>query len=139
MDRAPNSSAISSYAVNPDGSLRPISTSVPTLGNANCWNAITPNGLYVYASNAGSSTIAAFSIGTAGTLTSLPGTVVGVNPTGSSSIDITVSANGRFLYSLNAATGAIGMFAIQSDGALTNLGTMRGLPASAGLNRIAAD
>ena len=83
MDRAPNSSAISSYAVNPDGSLRPISTS--------------------------------------------------------SNIDITASADGRFLYSLNAATGAIGMFAIQSDGALTKLGTIRGLPASAGLNCIAAN
>ena len=136
---APNSSAISSYAVTPDGSLRPISTSVPTLGNANCWNAITPNGLFVYASNAGSSTIAGFAIGTSGTLTSLPGSVVGVNPTGSSNIDITVSADGKFLYSLNAATGAIGMFAIQADGALTNLGTTGSLPASAGLNGIAAN
>ncbi|MGB9332931.1 MAG: beta-propeller fold lactonase family protein [Steroidobacteraceae bacterium] len=136
---APNSSAISSYSVNPDGSLTPISISVPTLGNANCWNVVTPNGRFVYASNAGSSTIAGFAISTAGTLTALPGTVVGANPTGSSNIDITVSADGRFLYSLNAATGAIGMFAIQPGGTLTNLGTTGGLPASAGLNGIAAD
>jgi 6-phosphogluconolactonase len=136
---APNSSAISSYSVNPDGSLTPISISVPTLGNANCWNVVTPNGRFVYASNAGSSTIAGFSISAAGTLTSLPGTVVGVNPTGSSNIDITVSADSKFLYSLNAATGAIGMFAIQPGGALTNLGTTGGLAASAGLNGIAAN
>lgn len=136
---APNSSAISSYSVNPDGSLTPISISVPTLGNANCWNAVTPNGRFVYGSNAGSSTIAGFAIGTGGALTALPGTVVGVNPQGSSNLDITVSADGKFLYSLNAATGAVGMFAIQSNGTLTNLDTTGGLPASAGLNGIAAD
>ena len=100
---------------------------------------MTPNGRFVYASNAGSSTIAGFSISAAGTLTSLPGTVVGVNPTGSSNIDITVSADSKFLYSLNAATGAIGIFAIQPGGSLTNLGTTGGLPASAGLNGIAAN
>jgi len=125
--------------VNPAGSLTPISISVPTLGNANCWNVVTPNGRFVYASNAGSSTIAGFAISAAGTLTALPGTVVGANPTGSSNIDITVSADGKFLYSLNAATGAIGMFAIQPGGTLSNLGTTGGLPASAGLNGIAAD
>lgn len=135
----PNTSAISSYTVNADGSLTPVSVSVPTLGNANCWNAVTPDGRFVYASNAGSSSIAGFAIGAGGALAALPGTVVGVNPTGSANIDITVSADGKFLYSLNAATGAVGMFAIQPNGTLTNLGTTGGLPASAGLNGIAAD
>jgi len=136
---APNSSAISSYSVNSDGSLTPISISVPTLGNANCWNAVTPDGRFVYASNAGSSTMAGFAIGTGGTLTALPGTVLALNPSGSANLDITISADGKFLYSLNAASGAIGMFAIQSNGALANLGTTGGLPASAGFNGIAAD
>jgi 6-phosphogluconolactonase (cycloisomerase 2 family) len=135
----PNSSAISSYNVNPDGSLTAVSISVPTLGNANCWNAVTPDGRFVYASNAGSSSIAGFAVGAGGALTALPGTVVGLNPSGSSNLDITISADGRFLYSLNAATGAVGMFAIQPNGTLTNLGTTGGLPASAGLNGIAAD
>jgi 6-phosphogluconolactonase (cycloisomerase 2 family) len=135
----PNSSAISSYSVNPDGSLTPISVSVPTLGNANCWNAVSPDGRFVYASNAGSSTIAGFAIGAGGTLTALPGTVLAVNPSGSANLDITISADGKFLYSLNAASGAVGMFAIHSNGTLTNLGTTGGLPASAGLNGIAAD
>ena len=49
------------------------------------------------------------------------------------------SADSKFLYSLNAATGAIGIFAIQPGGSLTNLGTTGGLPASAGLNGIAAN
>jgi len=135
----PESSAISSYKVNPDGSLTAISISVPTLGNANCWNAVTPDGRFVYASNAGSSTIAGFTIGGGGTLTAIPGTILGVNPSGSANLDITISADGKFLYSLNAATGAVGMFAIQPNGTLTNLGITGGLPASAGLNGIAAD
>jgi 6-phosphogluconolactonase len=62
-----------------------------------------------------------------------------VNPFGSANLDITISADGKFLFSLNAATAAVGMFAIQSNGALTSLGTTGGLPASAGLNGIAAD
>src|SRR4029077_18256802 len=111
----------------------------PTLGNANCWNAVTPDGRFVYASNAGSSTIAGFTIGGGGPLTAIPGTILGVNPSGSANLDITISADGKFLYSLNAATGAVGMFAIQPNGTLTNLGTTGGLPASAGLNGIAAD
>jgi 6-phosphogluconolactonase (cycloisomerase 2 family) len=94
----------------------------------------------VYTSNAGSSSISGFSIGAGGALTAIPGTVVGTNPSGSSNIDIAVSSDGKFLFSLNAATGAIGAFAINAtNGTLTNLGTTGGLPASAGLNGIAAN
>ncbi len=136
----PNSSAISSYSIVSDGKLLPISTSVPTLGAANCWNVVSPDGRFVYASNAGTSSISGFEIGPRGALTSLPGTVVGTNPAGSANLDITVSADGAYLYSLNGASGAIGLFAIrQSDGTLTSLGTLTGLPAGAGLNGIAAN
>ena len=45
----PNSSAISSYSIGASGHLVPISASVPTLGAANCWNAVTPDGRFVYA------------------------------------------------------------------------------------------
>jgi len=137
---APNSSAISSYVVQSNGTLAPISSSVPTLGSANCWNVVTPDGRFVYVSNAGSGSVSGFAIGSGGTLTPLPGTVLALNPTGSANIDITVSADGKFLYTLNAGSGAVGMFAIQSaNGALTDLGTTDGLPAAAGLNGIAAN
>jgi 6-phosphogluconolactonase (cycloisomerase 2 family) len=46
--------------------------------------------------------------------------------------------DGRYLYTLNAATGVIGIFAVQEDGSLVNLGPQNGLPASAGINGIAA-
>jgi 6-phosphogluconolactonase (cycloisomerase 2 family) len=133
-----NASAISAYAVSSNGTLSAISTSVPTLGAATCWNAITPNGEWVYTSNAGSSTISGFTIGSNGTLTALPGTVVGINPTGATNLDITISADGKFLYSLDAKVGTISIFGIQSDGTLSNLGTVGGIPQNVGFNGIAA-
>ena len=136
---APNSSAISSYSVQSSGTLTPISSSIPTLGSANCWNVVTPDGRFVYVSNAGTGSVSGFAIGGGGTLTPLPGTVLAINPTGSSNIDITVSSDGKFLYTLNAGTGAVGMFAIQPNGSLTDLGTAGDLPAAAGLNGIAAN
>jgi 6-phosphogluconolactonase (cycloisomerase 2 family) len=136
----PNSSAISSYSVQSNGTLTPISASVPTLGAANCWNVVTADGHFVYASNAGSSSISGFAISNTGALTASPGTVVGINPSGATNLDIAVSADGKFLYSLNAGNGSIGVFAIQpANGTLTNLGALGGLPAAAGLNGIAAN
>jgi len=135
----PNSSTISSYAIQTDNKLLAISPAVPTLGAANCWNAVTPDGRFVYASNAGTSSISGFAIGANGALTALPGTVVGLNPSGATNLDIAISADGAFLYSLNAAGGSVGIFQIEHDGSLTNFGIQGGLPAAAGLNGIAAN
>lgn len=134
-----NGSAISSYAVSGNGTLTVISASVPTDGAANCWNAVTPDGRFVYVSNAGSSSIAGFAIAATGALTALPGTLVGQNPAGSTNLDIAISADGKFLYTLNAAVGTIGIFEIQSDGTLANHGTVTGLAAGMGFNGIAAN
>jgi 6-phosphogluconolactonase len=135
----PNGSAISSYAVHANGTLSAISTSVPTLGAANCWNAITPDGRFVYVSNAASATISGFAIGASGALTPISGTVVGTYPTGATNLDIAVSADGKFLYTLNSGNGTVGIFAIQNDGTLVNLGSAGGISANAGLNGIAAN
>jgi len=132
-------SAISSYHIAVDGSLATVSASVPTLGAANCWNAITPDGRFAYVSNAGSSSISGFTVGANGTLAPIGSTVVGTNPAGSGNLDIAISSDGRFLYSLNSAGGSIGTFAINADGSLTNLGVVGGLPAGSSLNGIAAN
>ena len=137
---APNSSAVSSYSVNSDGTLTPISVSLPTLGSANCWSAVTPDGRFVYNSNAGTSTITGFSIGASGALTALPGTIVGVNPSGATNLELAVSADGKFLYSLNGGSSTVGMFAIdQTSGALTNLGTVGITPTATGLDGMTAN
>jgi 6-phosphogluconolactonase (cycloisomerase 2 family) len=133
-----NGSAISSYSVLGNGAISAISQSVPTLGAANCWNAISPNGQWVYVSNAGSSTISGFHIGKGGALTPIGGTVVGVNPAGAGNLDVAVSSDNGYVYTLNSAAGGIGIFAIQKDGSLINIGQIDGLPKAAGFNGIAA-
>ena len=134
-----NASTAASYALDASGTLSPISLAVPTLGNANCWNAITPNGKFLYTSNAGSSTISGFAIGTKGALTEVGATVVGTNPAGSTNLDIAISADGKFLYTLNSGAGTIGVFAIQPDGTLNSLTEVGGLPKTSGFNGIAAN
>jgi len=133
-----NAAAISSYAVAANGALSAISASVPTLGAATCWQAVTPDGRFVYTSNSGSSTISGFSIAANGALTALPGTVVGTLPTGSINLDIAISADGKFLYTLNSGTGTVNIFGINQDGSLNSLGDVGGLSATAGMNGIAA-
>src|ERR1700751_2439277 len=134
-----DASTISSYLILADGTTSPISAGVATLGNANCWNAATPNGLWVYVSNAASSTISGFHIGTEGSLTPIGATVLGINPAGSGNLDIAVTADSQFLYSLNSGNGTIGIFAIdQQGGALINLSEDSVISAKAGFNGIAA-
>jgi 6-phosphogluconolactonase len=133
-----NASGISSYTIQANGSISAVTQSLPTLGNANCWNAVTPNGKYVYASNSASSTIAGFSIGAGGALTPIGGTILGSNPAGATNLDLAVSGDGKYLYSIDSGAGAISIFGINSDGSLTNLGDISGLPKTVGFNGIAA-
>jgi 6-phosphogluconolactonase len=133
-----NAGALSSYAVQPNGTLSTVSASVPTMAAATCWQAVTPDGRFVYTSNSGSSTISGFSIGTNGGLTPISGTVVATLPDGSIDLDMAISANGKFLYTLDSGTGKVSIFGIDTDGTLTGLGDVDGLSASAGFNGIAA-
>lgn len=134
-----NGSAASSYSVQSNGTLSPMTASAPTLGAANCWDAVTPDGRFAFFSNAGSSTISGFAVGANGTLTALPGTVVGQNPAGSTNLDIAVSGDGKFLYTLNAKVGTVGIFSIQNNGTLIPVGSAGGITPNSGFNGIAAE
>jgi 6-phosphogluconolactonase len=133
-----DASAISSYRIQANGTLVAVSQSVPTLWQANCWNAVSPNGKWAYVSNAGSSTISGFSIGQGGALTPIAGTLVGTNPEGSTNLDIAVSGDSKYVFTLNSSSGTIGVFSIPSNGALSNVDEIDGLPQSVGMNGIAA-
>ena len=133
-----NISSISSYTINANGTTTAISQSLMTLGDGNCWNAVTPNGKYVYADNSATSTVAGFSIGPNGALTPIGGTIVGNNPAGTVNLDITTSTDGRFLYTINSGTGSISIYRINADGTLLDYGDINGLPKSVGFNGIAA-
>lgn len=134
---ASNAGAVSSYAVESNGKLSPISASVPTMGTATCWQAITPDGKFVYTANSGSSSISGFSIAKNGTLAPLPGTVLAVLPSNSTDLDTAITKDGRFLYTLDSGNGKISILAIDTDGRLDNLGEVGGLKPSAGFNGIA--
>lgn len=133
-----DTSSISSYTINANGTLTAVSQSLPTDGNGNCWNAITPNGHWVYVDNAGTFTVAGFSIAANGTLAPIGGTVVSTLSDGAANLDITVSGDGKYLFNLQSGTGAVGVFTINSDGTLNQLGEIEGLPKTAGFNGIAA-
>jgi len=133
-----NASTISSFTVQDGGTLTPVTATLPTMGAATCWSVITPDGQFVYTSNAGTATISGFSIGSSGALTALDGTVVGMNPSGAANLDIAVTADSRFLYTLNSGAGTVGAFAIQDNGSLMPLAAAGGITAAAGFNGIAA-
>ncbi len=131
-------SSISSYTINGDGTIAAVSQSLPTLGDGNCWNVLTPNGKYIYADNSATSTIAGFSVASDGTLTPVGGTIVSYKPSGTTNLDIAVSSDGKYLYTLNSGTGTVGISAINADGSLQDYGEIGGLPSTVGFNGIAA-
>jgi 6-phosphogluconolactonase len=131
-------SSISSYTINPDGSLTAVTQSLRTFGDGNCWNVITPNGKWVYVDNAGTATVAGFAVAANGALSPIANTILSTLHTGAGNLDITVSGDGMYLFNLQSGAGAIGVYTINSDGTLNQLGDVEGLPANAGFNGIAA-
>lgn len=133
-----NVSSVSSYRINADGTISAISQSLPSQGDGNCWNVVTPNGQFVYFDNSASSSIAGFSIGANGALTPIAGTILITEPDGATNLDMSVSGDGKYLYTVNSGLGTLGVFGINSDGTLKDLGEIEGLPKSVGFNGIAS-
>ena len=131
-------SSISTYTISGNGTLTPITQSLFTFGDGNCWNAISPNGKWVYVDNAGTFTVAGFSIAPNGTLTPIGGTILSTLPSGGNNLDMAISGDGKYLFNLQSGVGAIGVFTINSDGSLNQLEDIEGLPKTAGFNGMAA-
>lgn len=109
--------------------------SVPTGQAATCWIVVGDNG-FAYTSNTGSSTVSQFAYSRTGKLELVSAVAA---TTGGAPIDLTFANDGGFLYTLDAASGEISGFAVHPvTGALTPVETQGGLPASAGLQGIAA-
>ena len=125
---APGASALSSYAVDDDGTLETISGSVPDFQTAACWVVVTKNGKFAYTTNAGSNTISGYSVSKKGMI-SLLNQVAGTTDAGP--IDMALSKNSKFLYSLNSGAHTITGFRVHSDGSLTPVTSVDGLPAGA--------
>ncbi len=133
---APDGSATSSYRVGRDGTLTVISASAATHQTAACWAAVTPNGRFAYAANAGSGSITGYAVARDGQLSLLDEDGrTGVTGAGSAPVDLAL-AGGRFLYNLNNGSHAIAAFVVGRDGSLTPLPFATGLPV--GANGLAA-
>jgi hypothetical protein len=114
-------SALSVYTVNTDDSVTSLG-SVTDGQAALCW--VTAVGSTFYGSNAGSATISAFQVSSAGTPT-LTGVAAS---TEAGTTDSAVTANGHFLYVTNGGAGTVDEFHVNSDGTLFEVGMVTGLP-----------
>ena len=125
---AANASAVSSYSLTAAG-LQTVSTSVPTTETAACWIAVTANGKFAYAGNAGTASVTGYRVAPGGGLTILD--TDGKTASAAAGItDLAVSRNSRFLYG-RLGNGTVGTWAIDAAGALHDLGAVPGLPAGA--------
>jgi len=117
---------LSSYYVYNDGSLRTLSGSLPTFGNAPCWVATTDNGKFAYTTNAHGGTISGFTISSSGFLSLFSSVAATVNIP---ALDLAFSSGSKYLYVLNG--NSITGFQVYDDGSLSWVTTVNGLAPSA--------
>jgi 6-phosphogluconolactonase len=114
----PGASSVSSYDLDDEGGLSPISGSVPSGQTAACWVAISRDRAYV--SNAGSGTISSYGIQSDGMLR-IEQAVAGLS---AGPIDLAFSKDERFLYVLSTGSHAIDVFQVDKcTGSLTRIGS----------------
>ena len=118
--------ALSSYAVVPT-MLSVISPSVVDAGLAPCWVVVSPDGRYVYTSDAHSNDVSIYRLMPDGTLTVKTSPAVTV----ATPLDLDTAHNGRFLFVLSAGSHQVARFGVRAGGALAGLGSFGTLPASA--------
>ncbi len=112
--------AVSSYSINPDGSLQVISASVPNGQIATCWIVVNRRG-DIITTNPGTNSLSAFHVDNAtGQVTLLNGTA----GAGSAPLDIDMTANGDYAYAVDPVGGGVDMFRVEVDGSLTSLGVV---------------
>ncbi|MFN2567197.1 MAG: lactonase family protein [Gemmatimonadaceae bacterium] len=113
-------SSASSYAIEPNGALRIVSSRVLANQGAPCWVVITKDGRFAYTANAGSGSISGYAVAANGALTLItPDGRTGVTGQGTTPLDMGVSRDSRFLYVIEGATGNVMGFEIGNDGSLS--------------------
>jgi 6-phosphogluconolactonase (cycloisomerase 2 family) len=125
---AADSSAVSSYRLT-GGGLDVVSPSVPTTETAACWIAVTQNGKYAYAGNAGTASVTGYRVAPDGSLAILDAD--GKTASAAAGVtDLATSRDSRHLYG-RLGNGTVGAWHIAADGSLEDLGPVPGLPAGA--------
>lgn len=138
-----NASTMSSYKLLSDGTMQPISKSVPSHRTGSCWVRFSRNGQFAYTGDTGSGTISIYGVSADGSLT-----LRGFASSGgafSAPLDLDVTPDGKFLYVIipfgliansppilpaPANAGRVQGYRIESDGTLTPVATIGDLPFS---------
>jgi 6-phosphogluconolactonase (cycloisomerase 2 family) len=122
----PGLGQVSSYAVNPDGSLTDNGPALGSGGTDTCWIVADEAQKLAFASSAmGGGAISSYSINKDGSLTLLHPAASAVdgrsandgNPDGLT--DLTLSKDGKYLYQLNSIFGGMDVYQVNSNGTLT--------------------
>jgi 6-phosphogluconolactonase (cycloisomerase 2 family) len=121
----------SSYTVSQQGTLTPISRSIPTSQAAVCWLAITPNLQFAYTGNTSGASVSGFSIASDASLKLLVPTGLSASTAGGA-LDLTASSDSKYLYVV-LNNGSLETFRINSDGSLTQVQTLTSLGAINGV------
>jgi DNA-binding beta-propeller fold protein YncE len=130
------SNNVSGYSIGSNGALTPVPGSPFPAGQNPGSVAVDPTGKFAYVVNGSNNVssfgaVSAFSIGSNGALTPVPGSPF---PAGSFPVSVTVDPTGKFAYVVNVFSngvfGAVSAFSISSNGALT---PVPGSPFPAGL------
>lgn len=123
-------SAVSSYLLDEDGGLWPISPSVASMQAGTCWVVVSADGRLAYTTNTGSGTISAFDIEFYGDIDLADAIAARINKN-ATPIDLAISNDGQNLYSLNPGIESVAAFRISDSGRLSQLVTRIEVPASA--------
>jgi DNA-binding beta-propeller fold protein YncE len=135
LTAVPNGGTVSSYRVNADGTMTPVTSMSPAFGTASCWIEITPDDRYAYTTNTGSGTISGYAVGANGALTPLSqnGPLATLSVPAAAPLDMAMGDG--FLYTVSGdamgGDGTISAHRIAAGGQLTAVDdtAAEGLPA----------
>jgi 6-phosphogluconolactonase (cycloisomerase 2 family) len=131
-----NQGAVSSYSINSDGLLNPISRSVPAQGLNTCWVVTTEDGRIAISSNPNSDSLSSFLVSPSGELSYVSTISLG---SGLVPLDIAITRNSPYLYTLNSLAGSVSALRVEDNGELKLIDTIsKGLKGNSGLEGISA-
>ncbi len=138
-----NGSSMSSYRLNDDGTLEPISVAVRTEQTVACWLHFTPDGRFAYVTNTGSGSVSSYRVSKTGELSLLESIAADAGSPFSEPTDVDITPDGKFLYIISSMggektfvlpippnAGEVRGFRIGENGSLTPVTTISGFPIS---------
>ncbi len=131
----PDVQVVYAYSIGTNGALTPLPGSpFPAVGGLIGFQGnsveVDPTGKFVYVANKQENNVWAYSIGTNGALTPLPGSPF---PAGPYPLSVALDPTGKFVYVANESDNTVWTYRIARNGALTNI---PGLTVVAGFDRI---